>query len=101
MPTAFPIERYLNIRSAGGPSFSPDGRYVSFLTGITGVAQLWQLLAQGGWPTQLTFTAESVRGGLYNPRKHDLLFSMDTGGNERTQLYRLYGIGGGTDHGLG
>lgn len=101
MATVFPIERYLNIRSAGGPSFSPDGRYVSFLTGITGVTQLWQLPVPGGWPTQLTFTAESVRGGHYNPRKHELLFSMDTGGNERTQLYRLYGIGGGTDHGLG
>jgi dipeptidyl aminopeptidase/acylaminoacyl peptidase len=56
---------------------------------------------EGGWPTQLTFTNESVRGVHYSPRKHELIFSMDTGGNERTQLYRLYGIGGGTDHGIG
>jgi hypothetical protein len=30
MPT-FPIERFLNIRSAGAPTFSPDGRFVAFL----------------------------------------------------------------------
>src|SRR5260221_14463739 len=26
---------------------------------------------------------------------------MDIGGNERTQLYRLHGVGGGTDHAIG
>ncbi|MCI0459545.1 MAG: S9 family peptidase [Gemmataceae bacterium] len=101
MPTLFSIDRFLNIRAATGPSFSPDGRFVTFLTNITGVAQLWQVPVTGGWPTQLTFTNESVRGAQYSPRKHELVFSMDTGGNERTQLYRLHGIGGGTDHGLG
>jgi dipeptidyl aminopeptidase/acylaminoacyl peptidase len=101
MPTPFSIDHFLNIRSAGGPSFSPDGRFVSFLTNITGVAQLWQVPVTGGWPVQLTFTSESVRGGFYNPRRPEILFSMDTGGNERTQLYRLYGVGSGSDHGLG
>jgi dipeptidyl aminopeptidase/acylaminoacyl peptidase len=101
MATPFGIDRYLNIRAAIGPSFSPDGRFVTFLTNITGVAQLWQVPAEGGWPVQLTFTNESVRGGHYSPRRHELIFSMDTGGNERTQLYRLRGVGGGTDHGLG
>jgi dipeptidyl aminopeptidase/acylaminoacyl peptidase len=101
MPTRFPIDRFLNIRSALGPSFSPDGRFVSFLSNITGVAQLWQVPAEGGWPVQLTFTTESVRGGHYSPVIYDLVYSMDTGGNERTQLYRLHGVVGGTDHGLG
>jgi dipeptidyl aminopeptidase/acylaminoacyl peptidase len=101
MPTSFPIERFLNIRSAGGPSFSPDGRFLAFLTNITGVSQLWQVPVEGGWPVQLTFTTESVRGGSYSPVKFELITSMDAGGNERTQLYRLHGVGGGTDHGLG
>jgi dipeptidyl aminopeptidase/acylaminoacyl peptidase len=101
MAPPFPISHYLNIRSATGPSFSPDGRFVTFLTNITGVAQLWQVPASGGWPVQLTFTGESVRGAHYSPRRHELVYSMDTGGNERTQLYRLHGVGGGTDHGLG
>src|SRR3954463_10167483 len=99
MPTPFSIDRYLNIRAANGPSFSPDGRFVSFLTNITGVAQLWQVPVGGGWPVQRTFTGESVRGAHYNPRRHELIFSMDTGGNERTQLYHLHGLGN-SDHGL-
>jgi len=101
MPNQFSIDRYLNIRAANGPSFSPDGRFVSFLTNITGVSQLWQIPVDGGWPVQLTFTNESVRSGHYNPRRHEIIYSMDTGGNERTQLYRLHGVGGDTDHGLG
>src|SRR5262249_32760965 len=28
-------------------------------------------------------------------------YSMDSGGDERTQLYRLHGVGGGTDHAIG
>jgi dipeptidyl aminopeptidase/acylaminoacyl peptidase len=101
MGNQFSIHRYLNIRAANGPSFSPDGRFVSFLTNITGISQLWQIPVEGGWPVQLTFTNESVRGGQYNPRRHEIIYSMDTGGNERTQLYRLHGVGGDTDHGLG
>jgi dipeptidyl aminopeptidase/acylaminoacyl peptidase len=100
MAGRFGIDRFLNIRAASGPSFSPDGRFVSFLTNTTGLAQLWQVPVEGGWPVQLTFTSESVRGGHYNPIRHEILYSMDTGGNERTQLYLLRGLGN-TDHGLG
>src|SRR5262245_39820527 len=91
----FSIEQYLNVRSSTGPSFSPDGRTVAFPSNITGVPQLWQLPVDGGWPTLLTFTSESVRGAWYCPTHHELIFSMDIGGNERTQLYRLTGMGGG------
>jgi dipeptidyl aminopeptidase/acylaminoacyl peptidase len=91
----------LNIRSAAAPTFSPDGRFVAFLTNVTGVAQLWQVPVEGGWPTQLTFTSDSVRSAHYSPRRHELIFAMDKGGNEQTALYRLRGVGGGTDHGIG
>jgi dipeptidyl aminopeptidase/acylaminoacyl peptidase len=101
MSEPFAIDRYLNIRTASGPTFSPDGRFAAFLTNITGVAQLWQVPVEGGWPVQLTFTRESVRAAHYSPRRHELVFSMDTGGNERTQLYRLRGVGGGSDHAIG
>jgi len=101
MPTRFSIDRFLNIRSATSPTFSPDGRFVAFLTNITGVMQLWQVPVEGGWPTQLTFTNESVRSAHYSPIRHEIIYSMDTGGNERTQLYLLKGVGVGTDHGIG
>jgi dipeptidyl aminopeptidase/acylaminoacyl peptidase len=104
MPAAsypmYTIERFLNIQAATTPSFSPDGRYVAFLTNISGVPQVWQVALQGGWPVRLTFTQEAVRGVWYNPVRHELLFSQDTGGNERTQLYRLYPVGVAAEHGF-
>ncbi|HJT78693.1 MAG TPA: hypothetical protein VJ739_15930 [Gemmataceae bacterium] len=100
-PHRFDIARYLHVRSAAGPGFAPDGRFVSFLSNVTGITQLWQVPVEGGWPTQLTFTGDSVRGAWYNPRRPELVFSMDRGGNEQTQLYGLRGFAGNTDHGLG
>jgi dipeptidyl aminopeptidase/acylaminoacyl peptidase len=84
--------RYLKIRGAWGPSWSPDGRRVSFLTEITGVPQVWEVPAEGlSWPEQLTFYEERVSGAEYSPTHNRLLFGMDAGGNERTQLFLLEG----------
>jgi dipeptidyl aminopeptidase/acylaminoacyl peptidase len=99
--SAIPLERFLNVRAASGATFSPDGRFVAFLSNTTGVPQLWQVPVEGGWPTLLSFGNEAVRGAHYCPTRHEIIYSMDTGGNERTQLYHLKGTAGGTDHGLG
>jgi len=101
MAHQFPIDRYLNVHSATSPSFSPDGRFVAYLSNTTGIPQVWLIPTTGGEPTQLTFGPDAVRGIWFSPIKHELIFAMDTGGDERTQLYRLYGVGGGTDHGIG
>jgi dipeptidyl aminopeptidase/acylaminoacyl peptidase len=86
----YEFARYLKIRSAWGPSWSPDGRKVSFLTEITGVPQVWEVLAEGpSWPEQLTFYEERVSDAEYSPTQDRLLFGMDAGGNERTQLFLL------------
>src|SRR5918911_4418741 len=56
----FGIERYLNIRSAGSPTFSANGDRVAFLTNITGTPQVWTVGAGGGWPDQLTYYTDRV-----------------------------------------
>ncbi|MDH7485973.1 MAG: S9 family peptidase [Anaerolineae bacterium] len=89
----FPFSRYLNIRSAYGPSFSPDGRHVAFLTDITGVPQVWRVAADGGWPDQLTFFSERCGFVAYSPTEDQMVFGMDAGGNERQQLFLLSGDG--------
>ncbi len=95
MPTEqYSFERYLNVRSAYAPGFSPDGKRLSFLTDITGVAEVWSLpidihAAIPAWPEQLTFLGERVTGASYSPTADVLLLSADVGGNERTQLYSL------------
>ena len=86
---AYDFARYLKIRGAYGASWTPDGRRVSFLTDITGVPQVWEVPAEGGWPEQLTFHEERVMGARYSPTDERLIFSMDVGGNERAQIFLL------------
>ncbi len=93
---AYEFGRYLKIRGAWGASWSPDGRRVAFLTEITGVPQVWEVPsgAGGGWPEQITFHDERVSGAEYSPTQNRLLFGMDAGGNECSQLFL---IGPGAD----
>ena len=91
--------RYLKIRGAWGAGWSPDGRRVCFLTEITGVPQAWEVPAGGGWPEQLTFHEERVSGAEYSPTRDEILFGMDAGGNERSQLF-LLGTGGSGERDL-
>ena len=90
----YSFERYLNVRSASGASFSPDGRQLSFLTDITGVAEVWSVLVDmhataPAWPEQLTFRGERVASATFSPTEDTMLVTADRGGNERTQLYTL------------
>src|SRR5712692_5225025 len=94
MPTAYSFDRYLNVRSAYGASFSPVGTRLSFLTDITGVAEVWSIpvdvdASLPAWPTQLTFRNERIAEASFSPREDVLLLTADVGGNELTQLYTL------------
>jgi dipeptidyl aminopeptidase/acylaminoacyl peptidase len=88
MPS-YDFARYLNIRSAYAPSFVPNGERLAFLTDITGVPQVWQVPARGGWPAQLTFFGDRVSLVEYSPADERAIVAMDVGGSERTQLYLL------------
>jgi dipeptidyl aminopeptidase/acylaminoacyl peptidase len=83
----FGIERFLHVRSATGPRFSPDGEWIAFRTNITGVNQVWKIPAEGGWPEQLTFFEENVGALDWSPDGRWIVFEMDEGGNERNQIW--------------
>ena len=83
----FGMERYLNVRNASGPSISPKGDEVVYLTNISGVNQVWKNQVAGGYPEQLTFFDDRVREVHWSPRGDVVLFTKDQGGDERTQLY--------------
>ena len=94
----YSFERYLNVRTAYGASFSPDGARIGFLSDITGVAEVWSVpvevgAAHAAWPEQLTFRGERVAAASYAPEGERMLVSADIGGNERTQLFVLSGDG--------
>ncbi|WP_339102397.1 S9 family peptidase [Haloterrigena salinisoli] len=86
---SYEIERYLNIRSAYGTSFGPDGERLSFLMNTTGTPQVWTLEEPRAWPEQRTFYDERVTFASWSPERPELIFGMDEGGNERAQLFRL------------
>ncbi len=86
--------RYLNIRSAYGPSFAPDGHSLAFLSDISGVAEGWRANLAGEsslplGPDQLTFGGERISRVAYAPGDSRLLICGDSGGSELTQLYVL------------
>ncbi len=81
------IDRYLNIRGANAPAFSPDGKRIAFLTNITGTPQVWMIDASGGWPEQMTFYEDSVGFMSWSPDGTGLIFAKAKGGDENAQLY--------------
>lgn len=94
----YPIERYLNVRSASGGTFRLDGKRLVFLTDITGTYQVWAVdVPLPGqptpWPDQLTFFRERILSVAYSPVADEMVFSTDVGGNERAQLFLLSGDG--------
>jgi dipeptidyl aminopeptidase/acylaminoacyl peptidase len=84
-----PFEAFLQVRSAGGGEFSPDGRSLVFLLDDSGAPQVYRLDSPGFEPKQLTHFTEIVRRVHWSPDGGRLLFSMDEGGSEREQLYLL------------
>jgi dipeptidyl aminopeptidase/acylaminoacyl peptidase len=86
---SYSLERYLNVRSAYGASWSPDGERLAFLLDTTGVPQVWAVDEPGAWPVQHTTFEERVTFVDYSPTREELIFGMDEGGNERAQLHLL------------
>ncbi len=85
---------YLNVRSASGPSWSPDGKSLAFLTDISGVSEAWRVPVDWAtgrrlWPDQLTFGGERVSEAAFAPTDERLLLASDRGGSELTQLLLL------------
>jgi len=85
---AYDIERYLNIRGAGGPTVGPSGE-LAFMLDTTGSNQVWQLDEPEAWPEQLTFHDERVVYASFSPTREELVYGMDEGGDEFVQLHRL------------
>ena len=89
------FSQYLNIRVSYGPSFSPDGKRVSFISDITGVPQAWVVNVENGWPHQLTFGTEPVSRAVFSPIENYLAFCRDVGGDENAQIFLVNSDGSG------
>jgi dipeptidyl aminopeptidase/acylaminoacyl peptidase len=81
------IERYLNIRSAGSPTFNKDASKIAYLTNITGTNQVWLVDSKGGYPEQLTSYQDNVSSLKFSPTGEWIAFSKAKGGDENSQLF--------------
>lgn len=91
----FTIQQYLNIKSAGSPNFSPDGKRMAYLTNVTGTAQVWVMDLPGGAPKQLTNYDDSVSFVRWLGDGGGLIFGKAKGGDENTQFYWMKPDGSG------
>ncbi|MFT3669162.1 MAG: S9 family peptidase [Pseudoxanthomonas sp.] len=64
--------------NVNSPAFSPDGKTVYFLSGKSGIQQLYSLPLGGGTPRQLTAFALDVASYKLSPDGTRVLFSTDT-----------------------
>jgi dipeptidyl aminopeptidase/acylaminoacyl peptidase len=82
--------RYLEFRSAAFNGWHPTRREMLVSTRFGEVAQLHTVARPGGARRQITFTAEPVAGGGWQPGQgRYLVFAQDRGGGEFYQYYRL------------
>jgi dipeptidyl aminopeptidase/acylaminoacyl peptidase len=81
------IRRFLAIRSADQPTFSPNGQVMAYVTDVSGVPELWALRLGELLPDQVSYFGERVGLARYAPEGEQLLFAVDAGGNERWQIY--------------
>ncbi|MBC8042394.1 MAG: DPP IV N-terminal domain-containing protein, partial [Rhizobacter sp.] len=83
------LAQYLNIRSTGAPSLSPDASRYAFLWNVTGTNQIWVCKTDGGFPEQITFFDDRVDFAQWSPAADLIIFGKSIGGNEKTQLYSI------------
>lgn len=83
------IAPYMDIEALVRPAFSFDGKRFVYLSDASGTHQIWTRPPQGGAPVRLTHMDEPVGTVAFSPCSHDLIFTVDRGGDERHQLCLL------------
>ena len=84
---AYDLRRYLSIKSAHAPDYSPDDSRIAYISDVTGVPQAWITDADGSMGHhQLTVGEDRVSFVSYAPKSDRIAFGVDSGGDERFQL---------------
>ncbi|MEO7673809.1 MAG: S9 family peptidase [Pyrinomonadaceae bacterium] len=91
----YTIQQYLNIKSAGSPTLSPDAKQMAYLTNTTGTSQVWMIDLPGGTPKQLTNYDDNVGFVRWLPDGSGIIFGKARGGDENTQFFWMKPDGSG------
>jgi dipeptidyl aminopeptidase/acylaminoacyl peptidase len=81
------VARMARVGSATSPSFSPDGKWVSFISNISGSPQVWIVPAEGGYPRMVTNGDDPVTQQQWSPASDWIAVTIAPGGGLNTQVY--------------
>jgi len=83
----YTIEQYLTVKAAGGPSFSPDGRFLAHLSNVTGTTQVYVTTVANRQIRQLTNYEDNVSFVRWLADGSGMIFGKAKGGDENTQFF--------------
>jgi dipeptidyl aminopeptidase/acylaminoacyl peptidase len=83
------LNRYQNVRSAGFQAWTKDGEGMFVTTRFGDVSQIHHVGHAGGARTQITFFEEPTGGVSRQPQGSKMVFTMDAGGSEFSQIFLL------------
>ena len=89
------VEAIAKIRSAGSPSFSPDGKQIAYVSNASGIPQVWVMDLAGGTARQLTNLQDPVQSVHWSPGGDWLAYDVAPGGGLNVQIYVMKPDGAG------
>jgi len=89
------VERFARVGSAFAPDFSPDGKWISFISNLSGVPQAWIVPVEGGYPRMVTNGSDPVQQVDWSPTSDWLAVTIAPGGGLNTQIYLVHPDGTG------
>src|SRR5690349_2886306 len=92
---AVTVERFARVSSAFAPDFSPDGKWISFISNLSGVPQAWIVPVEGGYPRMVTNGSDPVQQVDWSPTSDWLAVTIAPGGGLNTQIYLVHPDGTG------
>jgi dipeptidyl aminopeptidase/acylaminoacyl peptidase len=81
------VSRMARVGSAAGPRFSPDGKWISFISNISGTPQVWIVPSEGGYPRMVTNGDDPVTEQQWSPASDWIAVGIAPGGGLNSQIY--------------
>jgi len=81
------IEKLYMTRQVGGPTWSPVGKTVAFISNMSGRNNLWLVPAEGGWPMQLTVSDQRQASPTWSPDGKWIAYMSDYDGDEQWDIF--------------